>query len=432
MTAFVYSHELFFRGTFLVLSVTALLGIICFAMSTSYRLKLRYVVPELVASAVTVVFFSFLFDGILIRDMGRTEREFEHSACMMPSWLVALITALLLAIVATWFAFVIRKRLSSLTAFSIKEALAVLPAGLCFYDETGRLLLMNSQIDRECRNITGAPLSDGAKFWSEICDSRLISGAVSTGEGESVIVEQNDGSVKCYKRTIHDMGVKTVFELSGTDISREFAMKNELEERNEKLRSMNDRLRKYGQTVTQVTKERETLAARVQIHDGMGALLLTTKKALSKGEYDRHELLAMWDNIVSVIYHPDSKAEDKYAEAEKTAQYVGVEIRYSGVHPPKGSTAEVILATAMFECITNTARHANGDAVYVNVADNQSFYTVILTNSGKPPSGKITEGGGLSSLRTLVENSGGNMTTEAIPRFRLTVNIPKEDNDREK
>lgn len=42
------------------------------------------------------------------------------------------------------------------------------------------------------------------------------------------------------------------------------------------------------------------------------------------------------------------------------------------------------------------------------------------------------EGGGLSSLLTLFENSGGNMTTEAIPRFRLTVNIPKEDNNREK
>ncbi|MGM9682323.1 MAG: hypothetical protein ACI3XQ_01865 [Eubacteriales bacterium] len=432
MTAFVYSHGLIFRGTFFMLSVTALLGIICFAMSTSYRLKLRYIIPEFVASVAAIVFFSCLFDGILIRDIGRSESDFAKSFCMMPTWIVVLIILLLFAVVATWFALVIKKRLSSLTAFSVKEALALLPCGLCFYDETGRLLLMNEQMDRECRNITGSPLSDGAKFWSDICESRTLTGVAGTRTEDSVIVEQSDGRVNCYRRTVHDFGNKKVFELSGTDISREFAMKKELEERNEKLRCMNERLRKYGDTVTQVTRESETLAARVRIHDGMGALILTTKKALSHGEYDRRELLSMWDNIVSVIYTPDSTMEDKYAEAEKTAQYVGVEIIYSGVRLPEGSVAKKILASAMFECITNTARHANGDRVYVDVTDNGDYYSAVLTNSGNPPEGPITEGGGLSSLRTLVENSGGSMTTESDPNFRLIVCIPGEVNEHER
>ena len=41
---------------------------------------------------------------------------------------------------------------------------------------------------------------------------------------------------------------------------------------------MNVRLRKYGETVTEVTKERETLAARVKVHDGMGSLILKPKE----------------------------------------------------------------------------------------------------------------------------------------------------------
>ena len=39
---------------------------------------------------------------------------------------------------------------------------------------------------------------------------------------------------------------------------------------------------------------------------------------------------------------------------------------YTGVRPPKGSVAEKILANAVFECITNTARHADGDELYIS------------------------------------------------------------------
>lgn len=426
MTAFVDAHELIFRGTFLLLSAAALLGVVCFAMSTSYRLRPRYVLPEFFAVVGALVFFSCLFDGIRIRDLGESRAAFSRSVCFLPAWSAVLLAAGLSGTVGVCFVLVLRKRRNSLTAMSVKEALAALPTGLCFYDGTGRVLLMNPQMDAECRAMTGQPLSDGAAFFADLCAGNLLPGVVCTRRGESVIAETPDG-VTCYKRVKHELDGKTVYELSGADISREYALKNELEEKNRQLRAMNARLRRYGDNVTRVTKERETLAARVKIHDGMGSLLLTTKKALSQGGYDRRALLSMWESTVCAICHPESETQDKFAEATRTAESVGVNIVYTGVRPGKASGAENLLAAAMFECITNTARHADGDELYVQVRADGEVYTAELTNNGKPPAGEIREGGGLSALREAVENAGGRMRVESAPRFRLTVTIPKEE-----
>lgn len=111
----------------------------------------------------------------------------------MPAWCVVTAAFLLLASVCLCLALVIKKRLSSLTAMSVKDAISVLPAGLCFYDETGRLLLTNGKIGDECREITGMPLSDGAAFWSAMCEGNTAEGTVCGREGDSVLVEKATG-----------------------------------------------------------------------------------------------------------------------------------------------------------------------------------------------------------------------------------------------
>ena len=349
----------------------------------------------------------------------------------MPAWCVVTAAFLLLASVCLCLALVIKKRLSSLTAMSVKDAISVLPAGLCFYDETGRLLLTNGKIGDECREITGMPLSDGAAFWSAMCEGKVADGIVCSREGDSVLVEKKDGRACCYKRINHILDGKTVYELSGSDISREFALKKKVEEQNEELRKMNVRLRKYGETVTEVTKERETLAARVKVHDGMGSLILKTKRALLQGEGDKEALIREWNGVVSFVSSPETE-EDRAEEIKKTAESVGVKILYTGVRPPKGSVAEKILANAVFECITNTARHADGDELYITISDEGSFFTARIGNNGRPPKAEIVEGGGLSSLRRITEMAGGSMKTESFPRFLLTVSVPKGEKEDER
>ena len=431
MIPFVDCNEIVFRGTFIILLIAAFVGVVCFAISISYKHKLWYILPELFCMICAALMFCFLADGIQIRDFGENRSDFPGSICFGPTWCMVLIAFLLLASSGVCLALVIKKRLSGLTAMSVKDAISVLPAGLCFYDETGRLLLMNEQIGNECREITGMPLLDGAAFWSAMCEGKVADGIVCSREGDSVLVEKKDGRAYCYKRINHILDGKTVYELSGSDISREFALKKKVEEQNEELRKMNVRLRKYGETVTEVTKERETLAARVKVHDGMGSLILKTKRALSQEKCDKEALIREWNGVVSLVSSPETE-EDRAEEIKKTAESVGVKILYTGVRPPKGSVAEKILANAVFECITNTARHADGDELSIMVSDDGEFLTARFSNNGRPPQAAIVEGGGLSSLRRMAEMAGGSMRTESSPRFLLTVSVPKGGNEDER
>ena len=432
MTPFVYVNEVAFCFTMIAYLLAVTVGVVCFAMSVSYKLKLRYMLPEVLISVASVLLFCYLSDAIEIRYNGVNPSNFDGSPCFMPTWSVIVIALTLFLAVIFCLALVIKKRLSSLTAMSVKEAIAELPVGLCFYDETGRLLLLNEQVTNDCKELTGEPLYDGNAFWLKISQGKVAKGVIVTQSEGSVIVERADGRVTLYKQIVHVTGGKTVYELCGTDISREFALKKEIEQKNENLRKMNLRLKKYGEIVAEVTREKEILSARIKVHGNLGSLILRTKKEFTQGEYDRASLISAWNDILSLILAPDGDEQDKFAEADKTATSVGVHIFYDGKRPKRGTQAEKIFASAVFECVTNTARHADGTELYVKMTENGTEYSVTLTNNGKQPEQEIKEGGGLSSLRIMAENAGGRMTVASEPKFSLMITMPKEKQENER
>lgn len=77
MIPFVDCNEAVFRGTLILLLLAAFVGVVCFAISLSYRLKLRYILPELLCTVCAVLTFCFLADGIQIRDLGKIEATFR-------------------------------------------------------------------------------------------------------------------------------------------------------------------------------------------------------------------------------------------------------------------------------------------------------------------------------------------------------------------
>ena len=52
---------------------------------------------------------------------------------------------------------------------------------------------------------------------------------------------------------------------------------------------------------------------------------------------------------------------------------------------------------------------------------------ISLTNNGTAPKEKITEGGGLSMLRQRIEEAGGKMEVQSIPRFKLMLSLPEQE-----
>ena len=425
MTPLVYANEVVFCFTVIAYLIAALIGAVCFAMSVSYKLKWYYVLPEVFVSAVAAAMFCGFSDGIKIRYFGESPLEHAGSLCFAPLFVIILIAAVLNALAVLWLVLAVKKRLSALTAMSVKEAIAALSTGLCFYDETGRVLLLNEQIASDCYAVTGESLYDGVSFWQNLNGGKVLNGVSVAVNNGLIIAERQGGKAVCFKRVAHNFGGKTVYEIVGTDITKESALKKQLEEKNAELHEMNMRLKRYGETVAEVTKERETLAARVKVHGNLGSLILRTKKAFEQGDYDKDGLISAWGDITKLIFAAD-ECDDKFFEAETTAAKVGVKIVYDGKLPKKGTNAEKIFAAAVFECAVNTARHTGGNELRVKITETESAYNLIILNNGKPPKGEINEGGGLSSLRTMAENAGGQMLVKSAPSFSLSVTLPKE------
>ena len=69
----------------------------------------------------------------------------------------------------------------------------------------------------------------------------------------------------------------------------------------------------------------------------------------------------------------------------------------------------------------------NGTELYVCFWQKPDCMEVALTNNGAVPKEKITEGGGLSMLRQRTEEAGGKMEVQSIPRFKLMLSLPEQE-----
>lgn len=123
------------------------------------------------------------------------------------------------------------------------------------------------------------------------------------------------------------------------------------------------------------------------------------------------------------VFGKDRK-HDSYRELMQAAKTIGVKIVFDGIRPT-GKRAKKIVVTAAVECMTNTASHAKGDEMYVTINECGASLELIIKNNGLPPAEEMKEGGGLSSLRALVEREGGTMIVKSLPEFELKIILPQ-------
>lgn len=296
---------------------------------------------------------------------------------------------------------------------AVKESIDQLPTGLCFYSEDGSVLLANRKINQLCRAATGEALLDARAFWEAVEKARFL--------------RLDDESVWSLNRRLLHTDIGDVYQITATDITRQHTLSQELERDRLRLRDINRRLRQYGETVAEVTRDKELLAAKIRVHDGLGQCLLAAKRCIltTVTREEKSETLKLWRQNIALIQTPPEQSveTDGLADLLAAAKAVGVSILFTGSLPSVGTTARMLTEAAVHECLTNTVRHARGNELYVEISQEGPQWTIRCTNNGTPPGGPIQEGGGLSSLRRRVERAGGTMRVETAPGFMLTLTI---------
>ena len=405
---------------------------LCTAFLCSHH-KHKYVF--IITESMITIFFSILLIGCLtyfdIDDISKLDPVSTFAVSIPVSidfLLLSLFTLLNLFITIV----LIRNRKNTISKMSIKEAFDDLPCGICFYEASGVTRLVNSKRNDFSIRITGEYLLNGKKFISILTDENIKRNSLSHQEEEEYIISLDD-HVYSFRRREHQLSDKSLYEIIATDITRKHQLSRELNKKNKELSSFNKRMRQYGETIEELTIEKETLSAKRNIHDKLGKLLILSRQSLDKDrtEEEKEVLLSTWKNtLIAFESMKENESNDTYDELFKAAKDIGISIIFCG-RRPESRKGKKIAAKAIIECMTNTIKHAKGNEVYVSFKERNRFIEIQITNNGEQPKEEIKEGGGLSSLRLLIEREGGSMQIISFPRFEMNITIEKgEEYDR--
>ena len=429
MTAYINLAE--YCHTFFAISAIVLIlgAAYIIAAAVAMRLSRGYVTCSVVLAAAVFIILQSMADVSLCAN--EVDPRFSLPAVILkdvPWIIVALVIVVIFAAEVLCLVAVNRAGRDKLSPGSVKESLDALPDGVCFFSEDGRILLSNRRMQHISSDITGIGILNGEKLWRCIEEK-----SVKTDVSDGLVIFTSDSKVWNVRRSEIEAEGNRINEIVALDVTEQYELRRELEERNERLNSVNERLRIFSRDMSRLTAEKELLDAKIKVHDDLGRSLLAFRAYLTAepSKRDRSKLLPLWRYVISVMKKETAPSEE-WDAIEKTAESLHIQIEINGDLPagladlPVSGEVRSAIMAAIRECLTNTARHARGDRLFVLIkcgADAPHGIRIEITNNGRAPLVPIQEAGGLSNLRHMVERAGGIMTIESSPQFLLRLDF---------
>lgn len=308
---------------------------------------------------------------------------------------------------------------------SIKESFDSLPTGVCFFNHMGLPVLCNPAMYRFSFAVCGKDVQFVTDL--EQCLQKDFTPATDAKKDGRVFVLPDGTAWHLEKRAFTHKSGSRYTQYTATDVTNLHEIRVELQQENEQLRRVQANLKQLSANVVAITREEEVLNTKMRVHDEMGRCLVEAKKYLKDGSTESipDSVAISWQRAVAMIkYANDMPEEDMLLQIRKTCQHMKITFLQTGQLPTEEDVA-YILTCAVRECVTNAVRYAEATELYADFKETEEAASVSVTNNGKTPESKIVEGGGLSTLRRRVERTGGTMTVQSFPCFKLTVSIPK-------
>ena len=315
-----------------------------------------------------------------------------------------------------------------ITPMSVKEALDDLPMGVCAWLPGGRIVLINHEMERLGRTITGGAVLNGALLRTRLEQDQLQPGYHCLAVGEALLLHLPSGSVRALSFRTMRYEQKDLTILLVSEITEAYQKTLELKAGQRKLAALSRRLADYNQQIVDLTAQEEILRARIRIHDQIGAdLLIMRKLILGKGTAAEAEAVRarLRQNIRFLQQERDTGTMDEVELMLQTARGLGIRVELVGRIPLEEPFRHIV-ATGIHECFTNILRHAHGDRLQLQMSEDDGAYHARFIGSGKPPEGEIREKGGLGILRDLTQRCGGTMRVSVRPEFTVDLDLPKE------
>ena len=326
--------------------------------------------------------------------------------------------ALLTVLALLLLGYNIRYDRTYITPGTIKLYLDKLPCGVCCWRDNGRVLFSNVCMNRLCRALTDGPLLNGNHLQS------AAAAGIHTLEG------------RVWRFTCRDffMNGERLHEMIASDITAEYAKTQALERDKAELSELNRELREYYRSIDEITRRQEILQAKVNIHDEMNRLMLSTIAAGGDDAAELDRIFPLWEkNALLLCLEADEAKDEKAAgRLEKLAAALRIQLIWKDALPESmtGRQRSLFFSAAQ-EAIANAVKHASAKTMEISFTQTEQTLSCRFINDGTAPTEEVRFTGGLANLSRLAARQDASVTTENGERFTLMISFPKNGLDSE-
>lgn len=374
----------------------------------------------------------FLFLFILLSELtdafSRMNKGLEYKTWLpLPLWLLWCIVAAADFLLIWEIVRLRRLKRQELSRDSVKQAMDLLPSGICYFTPSGSVKLCNMQMHILFRTLSQSDLQTLTELQDALAHCDAGSGVIRLSHERQTYLFPDGKAWRYRQNVVTDEDGAVYKETIFSDMTELYHKKLELKEQIKQLNAISRELKLLSDNVLILTREKEVLSAKTKLHDYMGAGLIAMRQIL------RHNQTEEAANAIELLRQAVSaiKNDNTYPQGRSEldgfmhdAEAIGIKVNLSG-ELPEQEELRCVMILAMRECLTNSVRHAGATALHVAVEKNGDSFSMKITNDGKAPETEVVPKGGLHNLYRHIADCGGTMEIQWKPVFVLTVVLPE-------
>ena len=413
------AQSILLAALFLTLILSLFLLIVSF---TGYRDKRnRYM-------NMPIFLFLFILLSELTDAFSRMNKGLEYKTWLpLPLWLLWCIVAAADFLLIWEIVRLRRLKRQELSRDSVKQAMDLLPSGICYFTPSGSVKLCNMQMHILFRTLSQSDLQTLTELQDALAHCDAGSGVIRLSHERQTYLFPDGKAWRYRQNVVTDEDGAVYTETIFSDMTELYHKKLELKEQIKQLNAISRELKRLSDNVLILTREKEVLSAKTKLHDYMGAGLIAMRQIL------RHNQTEEAANAIELLRQAVSaiKNDNTYPQGRSEldgfmhdAEAIGIKVNLSG-ELPEQEELRCVMILAMRECLTNSVRHAGATALHVAVEKNGDSFSMKITNDGKAPETEVVPKGGLHNLYRHIADCGGTMEIQWKPVFVLTVVLPE-------
>ncbi|MCR5456744.1 MAG: hypothetical protein K6F14_01570 [Clostridiales bacterium] len=372
----------------------------------------RYVI-----SAFSVILFvpEYLMEQTLF-DLSLFEKTGAVSAVTqavngLPYWLWLSACIIFTGLSVLLISYNIHYEKTFITPDSIKAYLDQIPCGICCWQDNGRVLFSNVCMNSLCMSLTGEPLLNGNQF------RNALTGEMAEVEGKKWRFS--------YRETV--LNGEHLHDLIASDITEEYSKTLALEKDRAELSRITRELRDYSFSIDETVRHQEILEAKVNIHNEMNRLMLSSMAAESEDPEALDNILSLWEQNALLLCREAGEAEENRAlsRIESLAEALKIRLIWEQNIPDNLSeTQRSLFFSAAQEAVSNASKHAGASELRISFESDGSYIHCSFTNDGKVGNKDIPFSGGLGNLLRLAEKQNAKVSVKSGDNFVLSLSFP--------